>query len=193
MDRRKSSILPIAVALAGSVSLAACSGPSGSGSTSLVTGSVFSSAPKAAVNPDNPALRPTKVALVSAGAVKCGFYFDPAKLRQAFLASHTSNSGLPADQIGKAQQSYDTAFERGAKALGPQEGFCTDGQVGQLKADLNRHLAGDYTTVAHLDKGPKQPSTWDWLVDGGQKADAGKMDANQIFFPSGGAQSTTAR
>ena len=65
--------------------------------------------------------------------------------------------------------------------------------MASLKSDLNRHLAGDFTTIAYVDKGPKTQSTWDWLVDGGQKADAGKMDGNAIFFPSGGAQTTTPR
>lgn len=168
--------------------VSACSDPSGSGASSLVTGSIFSSAPKAAANPDDPARRPTRVALVSASAVKCGFYFDPAKLRQSLLTTQTAG-----EQLAKAQKSYDDAFARTSKALADQNDFCTEGQVADLKSDLNRHLAGDFTAVAKVDKGPKSRSAWEWLTDSGQKADAGKLDRNEVFFPSGGAQTATPR
>ena len=103
MDRRYASIAGASALLALAASLAACSGPSASGaSSSLVTGSVFSSAPKAPVNPDNPASRHTKVAMVSASAVKCGFYFDPAKLRQSTIDAQAAGGDL-----AKVQQDYD--------------------------------------------------------------------------------------
>jgi hypothetical protein len=182
----------ITVFAAGSIAavgLAACSGPGGGGSSSLITGSVFSSAPKAPVNPDNPAIRHAKVAMVSASAVKCGFYFDPAKLRQS---ATTAQAGA-GEALTKVQQDYDASFGRTAKALATDPEFCGAGRVATIKSDLNRHLAGDFTTVTHADKGPKEQSAWDWLVDGGQKADAGKLDRNEVFFPSGGAQTATPR
>ena len=174
----------ITLAVLAALGLSACSGPSGSGSSSLITGSVFSSAPKAPVNPDNPTTRHTKVAMVSAAAVKCGFYFDPAKLRV------TATQAAGGD---KAPQEYDASYTRTATAIAGDAEFCNPGRVAIVKSDLNRHIAGDFTTVAHADKGPKQQSAWDWLVDGGQKADAGKTDYNAVFFPSGGSQTTTQR
>jgi hypothetical protein len=190
MARLETLLLRSLVIAGTAVSLTACSGPSGSGGTSsLVTGSVFSSAPKAPVNPDNPTMRHVKVAMVSASAVKCGFYFDPAKLRQSATTAQAGDGA----QLTKVQQDYDAMFARTAKALAADGEFCADGRLGTIKSDLNRHISGDFTTVAHVDKGPKQQSAWEWLSDGGQKADAGKMDRNEVFFPSGGAQTTTPR
>ena len=180
--------------------LAACSGPSGSGTSSLVTGSVFSSAPKTpasadgapAVKPDDPMARPVNVAWTSARAAKCGFYFDPAKLRQSFLASQTA-AGLTADQAAKSQQNYDASYVRVTKALVDKEGYCTEAQNADIKSDLTRHLAGDFTTMVKVAKGPKDPTLWEKLTDGGQKADGGTLDTNAIMFPSGGAVVTTPR
>ena len=181
--------------------LAACSGPSGSGGTSsLVTGSVLSAGPKSpatadaaqAVKPDDPMSRPVNVAWTSARAAKCGFYFDPAKLRQSFLASQAT-SGLQADQLTKSQQNYDAAHVRVAKALADKDDYCTEVQNADIKSDLTRHLAGDFATVVKVAKGPKPPGVWEWLTDSGQKADAGKLDNNAIFFPSGGAVVATPR
>lgn len=176
--------------------LAACSGPSGSSSSSLVTGSIFSSAPKTAaaadgapaVKPEDPAARPVNVAWTSARAARCGFYFDPAKLRQSFLTSQIAD-GVKGDQLAKAQQSYDTSFARVSKALAGQETYCDEQQVAEIKGNLNRHLAGDFST-AKPTKVAQQGGAFDWLLDGGQKT---KMDANDIFFPSGGAQTASPR
>ena len=172
--------------------LGACSGSgAGEGSSSLITGSLFTGAAKPAAKVDEPASRPGKVAMISAAAVKCGFYFDPAKLRQSFVASQATS--VPGSDPVKVQQTYDAAFSRASTALASQNDFCTPGQVADIKSDLNRHLAGDFTIVAKVDKGPKQQTAWEWLVDGGQKADNAKMDPNAIFFPSGGAQTTMER
>ena len=166
--------------------LGACSGTSGSegASSSFITGSVFSSAPKTPPPVDVPANRPVKVAMNSAAAVKCGFYFDTAKLRQSFLASHVAT--VPGSDPAKVQKDYDTSFARATAALGGQSDFCTPTEVGFLKADLKRYLAGDFATVARVEKGPKQLSAWEYFMDGG--SNAGKMDVNEVFFPSGGAQ-----
>jgi hypothetical protein len=178
--------------------LAGCSGPSGS-SSSLVTGSIFSSAPKTAaaadgapaVKPEDPAARPVNVAWTSARAARCGFYFDPAKLRQSFLTSQIAD-GAKGDQLTKVQQSYDTSFARVSKALASQETYCDESQVADIKANLNRHIAGDFA-VAKPAKVAQQGGALDWLTDGGQKSDVSKLDRNELFFPSGGAQTAGPR
>ena len=186
----KSSVLAVCAA----ASLAGCSG-AGSDSSALTTGSIFSSPAKAAVAPALPAapeVRPTAVAMTSARAARCGFYFDPAKLRQSFLTAQSA-SGVKPEDLAKVQQTYDGTYARFSKALATDEGFCSEAQVADIKLDLNRHLAGDFTNVQRVSTAPKPMSTWEWLTDGGQKADAGKMDRNEIFFPSGGSQTTTPR
>lgn len=180
--------------------LAGCSGPSSGGSSSLMTGSIFSSAPKTApgadgaqaVRPEDPLARPVGVAWTSARAAKCGFYFDPAKLRQSFLTSQVAD-GVNGEQLAKVQQTYDTSFARVSKALAGQDDYCSSPQVTDIKRDLNRHLAGDFKVADKSATAPKTQSTWDWLTDSGQKADNAKLDRNEVLFPSGGAQTASPR
>ena len=192
MTRLISWIAGALVATIGAGGFGGCSNSGGISTSSLITGSVSPGASIAPAKVDDPATRPTKVAMVSAAAVRCGFYFDPGKLRQSLLTSQTAD-GVAGEQLTKAQQAYDNTYARFSKALATSADFCSESQVADIKSDLTRHLAGDFTTVAKVAKGPKQQSAWEWLADGGQKADAGKMDGNAIFFPSGGAQTTTPR
>lgn len=198
MHRQKSGLTGVYVMLGAALVLSGCSG-SGGGASSLTTGSIFPSAPKTAaaadgapaVKAEDPQAKPVSVAWTSARAAKCGFYFDPAKLRQSFLSSQTAGGAGP-EQLAKVQQSYDNSYARVSKVLATQDDYCTESQNADIKSDLNRHLAGDFTVTQKIAKAQGQ-SAWEWLVDGGQKADAGKMDSNAIFFPSGGAQSTVER
>ena len=178
--------------------LSACSGPSGSGASSLITGSLFSSAPKTAaaadgapaVKPEDPASRPVNVAWTSARAVKCGFYFDPARLRQSFLTRQIAD-GVKGDQLAKAQQSYDASYTRVSKALVDQDGYCDEHQVADIKGNLNRHLAGDFSTAQKVAKATPKEGAFDWLWDG--SSNSNKLDRNELFFPSGGAQTAGPR
>ena len=94
--------------------VAGCSG-SASG---LITGTTTEAAPDApgTLSNDHPLARPVAVAWTSARAEKCGFYFDPAKLRASYLAYEAKQSN--AEQLGKAQQAYD--FIKKQVSLGRQ-------------------------------------------------------------------------
>jgi hypothetical protein len=177
--------------------LSGCSGGGTNGSSSLITGSLFSSAPKTAaaadgapaVKPEDPAARPVNVAWTSARAAKCGFYFDPAKLRQSFLTSQIAD-GNKGEQLAKSQQSYDTTYVRVTTALAGQEAYCDEQQVADIKSNLNRHLAGDFSTAQKVVKAAPQEGAFAWLMDGSQ---ASKKDYNDTFFPSGGAHTAGQR
>ena len=71
--------------IAFTVLLAGCSG-SGTG---LTTGSLFGSSKEAAPNGivETPSMRAAQVAAVSARAAKCGYNYDPVRLKSGFLAS----------------------------------------------------------------------------------------------------------
>jgi hypothetical protein len=134
--------------------LAGCSGGSGlstgslfgSGTSSITTGSLFgSSAKPAATAPVNdPAMRAFQVGTVSARAVKCGFNFDPAKLKTDYLA-YERTMGSTADDLAKLEKVYDASFNGIAKAVSGESDYCTPEKTKTIKADLARHLAGDYT------------------------------------------------
>ncbi|MEQ1714536.1 MAG: hypothetical protein ABL907_00905, partial [Hyphomicrobium sp.] len=86
--------------------------------------------------------RAMQVGTTSARAIKCGFNFDPVKLRTQFLAAETAANPAEAD---KAARVYDTSVNGVAKAVSGQgESYCTEQKNAQIKEALNRHLAGDY-------------------------------------------------
>lgn len=92
---------------------------------------------------DDPTSRALQVGSTSARAIKCGYNFDPVKLRTQFLAAEAVTSPTNVDQIAKI---YDTAFNGVTKAVATQgEGYCSEEKVAQIKAALTRHLAGDYS------------------------------------------------
>lgn len=113
----------------------------------LSTGSLFggNSAPPAPVAPANqPTSRAVQVGTTSARAIKCGFNFDPVKLRTQFLASEAATATNPAD-TAKLGQIYDIAFRGVSKAVADQgDGYCSSQKTDRIKLALNRHLAGDY-------------------------------------------------
>ena len=138
--------------IVGSLALAGCSSL-----PSLSTGSIFggSSAPSGAtavqtaadVNPvqtSDPTSRAFQVGTVAARAVKCGYNFDAQKLRVAFLASEVGQGASTAD-VGRIEQIYDVSFNGVAKATATDPKYCTEQRTKEIKADLTRHLAGDFT------------------------------------------------
>ncbi len=128
------------------MALAGCSGAT-SLTSGLTTGSIFGSGDKPAPGPttpvNDPPMRAFQVATVSARAIKCGFNFDPAKLKTNYLAyEHTLSSTADMAQI---ERTYDASFNGVAKAVAGQSDYCTNEKTKTIKADLARHLAGDYS------------------------------------------------
>jgi len=116
----------------------------GSSASGLITGTApaAADAPGSLINED-PRARPIAVAWTSARAHRCGFYFDPTKLRASYLAYEAKQAG--AEQLTKAEKSYDATFKviRGRVSSDPD--YCSDRKTAEIKADLQRHLAGDFT------------------------------------------------
>ena len=126
--------------LAGTALHAGC----GSSAGNMLTGSTLpADAPSGATNQD-PMARPVAVAWTSARARRCGFHFDPAKLRTSYLG-YEASQGAAGEQLGKIQQSYDTAFKVTSEHVSAEKDYCSDRKSAEIKADLQRHLAGDYT------------------------------------------------
>ena len=113
-----------------------------------------------AVAPDDPMAKPIQVAWTSARAQRCGFYFDPVKLRGSFIASEIAK-GANADQVNKFERSYDYTRERVANQIGGNADYCSTNTVADIRQDLNRHLAGDYSVNAK--KVAQKASLWDTL------------------------------
>jgi hypothetical protein len=125
--------------LAGAAILAGCGGGGGG----LLTGSTPAAADApGTLNNDDPAARPVAVAWTSARAQRCGFYFDPAKLRSSYLAYEARQSG--GEQLAKAEKTYDSTFKAIRERVTADPDYCTDAKSADIKKDLSRHLAGDF-------------------------------------------------
>lgn len=102
--------------------------------------SALSPAPKDNNTPTN---RAFQVGATSARAIKCGYNFDPVKLRTQFLAAEAATDPAGADNIAKI---YDTSFNGVTKAIAEKgDEYCSQQKVASIKESLTRHLAGDYT------------------------------------------------
>jgi len=95
------------------------------------------------INSDDPMARPVAVAWTSARAKRCGFFFDGPKLRTSYLAWEKSQ-GAAGEQLTKIERSYDTTYQGTWDRVAADAGYCTDKKGSEIKADLQRHLAGDY-------------------------------------------------
>lgn len=144
MSLRTPRCLTIATTLAAALSVSGC----GASLPSASTGSLFggSSAPPTPAPPTNdPTSRAVQVGSTAARAQKCGFNFDPVKLRTQFITAEGAALANPAD-AGKLGQVYDTAYRGVGKAVaGQNEAYCSGPKTTKIKTALTRHLAGDYT------------------------------------------------
>ena len=98
------------------------------------------------------------MAWTSARAERCGFYFDPGKLRASYLAYESRQS--PPEVMAKVEKTYDATFKNIRATTGADPDYCTDGKSAEIKKDLTRHLAGDFTPT------PKKPEKQEGLLAG---------------------------
>ena len=131
-----------ALLLAGIVLHAGC-GNGSAGLTTASTGLLPADAP-ATVNNEDPLARPVGVAWTSARAKRCGFYFDPAKLRTSYLA-YESKQGASGEQYAKIEKAYDGSYRVTTEKISHDTDYCSERKGLEIKTDLERHLAGDYT------------------------------------------------
>jgi len=113
----------------------------GSGASGLTTASVAGDSP--GITNEDPLARPIQVAWTSARAQRCGFNFDTAKMRTNYL-SYEQRQGAAGEQLGKIQSTYDGTFKTISGKVSSDPDYCTDKRSNEIKADLQRHLAGDY-------------------------------------------------
>jgi hypothetical protein len=130
-----------ALLLVSTVLHAGC-GNSAAGLTTGSTGLLPADAP-VTVNNDDPMARPVGVAWTSARAKRCGFYFDPAKLKTAYLAYESRQAA--GEQLAKIEKAYDTSYRVTSEKIALDADYCSERKGLDIKADLERHLAGDYT------------------------------------------------
>lgn len=126
--------------------LAGCSG-------GLTTASLTGSSPSQVAAPTPPPVTSTdralQVASASARAVKCGYYFDASKLKATYMASE-AQGGAAADQLQKIDREYEYTRTAVTNQIAKQPDYCSDARTKEIKADLTRHLAGDFAPTAKV-------------------------------------------
>lgn len=123
---------------------------------SLTTGSLFGSKPDAqaaATSPaapaapamrNDPTMRTLQVSRTAAKAQRCGFNFDAVKLKGNLMASEGRQGGVDVAELAKLDKVYSGSFNGTMKASLADEGYCTEARTKHIKAELARHLAGDF-------------------------------------------------
>lgn len=99
--------------------------------------------PVVATAPSTPTDRAFQVGSVSARAQKCGYNFDAAKLKAAYMA-HEIGLGASNDQVASIEKIYNVAHGGVLKAAADEPNYCTDRKTQEIKTDLGRLLAGDF-------------------------------------------------
>jgi hypothetical protein len=136
---RTAHILAIALLLAAHGVGAGCSGSGGLATTTVED----PDAPAGGLRNDNPQARPVAVAWTVARAKRCGFYFDGAKLRTSYFAFEASQ-GNTGEKLAAIEKIYDSTYKTISDKVSADAGYCTDKKGAEIKAELQRHLAGDF-------------------------------------------------
>jgi hypothetical protein len=143
---RREILIPSCFLLLG-LALSGCgsNGASGVSTASILDGKAGATAggDVAAIKPDDPTAKSVQVAWTAARAQKCGFNFDAAKLRASYLGAE-SKAGAQPGQMSAFEKTYDTTFANVATNIKADDAYCSDRKTAAIKADLQRHLAGNY-------------------------------------------------
>jgi hypothetical protein len=136
-----------AAAAVAAVAVAGCS--SGGSSSGLTTASILDdgltpAGDAPAITNEDPLARPIFTAWTSARARRCGFYFDPAKLRTAYF-SYEVRQGAQGEQLARLEKAYDTTEKTIAAKIAGVADYCTQRTATAIKVDLQRQLAGDFS------------------------------------------------
>ncbi len=173
-SKRTNDQTSIALAAAVAALLGACSNAP---LPSLTTGSLFGSKPDATAAAtaitvpgikNDPMTRTLQVSRVAAKAQRCGFNFDPAKLKSNFMTAEGAQGGADVAELGKLDQVYNGSFRGTLRSATADEAYCSELRTAHVKTDLNRHLAGDYAPGAPF----KDPNADD---DGGLFSGSGGL------------------
>ncbi len=141
------STLTVPAAFVATLMLAGCAESS---VPSLTTGSLFGAtqtpvaAPKKPELRNDPLARTLQVSRVAARAQRCGYNFDPARLKTSFMSYEGAQGGADAATLAKLDQNYTVTYNATLKVISGDEGYCSEARNAHIKGDLTRHLAGDF-------------------------------------------------
>lgn len=135
----RSGKVRIAVALAVTAVLSGCGGVGLTGKSK--------EPPKEAASPERentPQNRLLQVSSTAARASYCAFGMDRAKLKANYLA-YERQQGASEEMIAKFDQLYDSSYNLFYNKMRTNPESCSKDNIEEIRPDINRHLAGDYT------------------------------------------------
>ncbi|GBE44670.1 hypothetical protein BMS3Bbin10_02773 [bacterium BMS3Bbin10] len=94
--------------------------------------------------PSTPSQRAVQVAWTAASARYCAFGLNPQKLKSDYLAWERAQ-GLAPDAAQNLSATYDKAFFTFYAKVKDTPGYCSKAKIEEIRPEINRHLAGDYT------------------------------------------------
>lgn len=172
MPRSRLAMPIVTTVLAGAI-VAGCSGSS----AGLFTSSNKSDATGApALIVMTPNERAAHAATISAEASKCGYNFDPAKVRSGYL-SYEAAQGLQPDDVAKLEKIYDNARGKLFSVIGKAEDFCSEERTEKIKRELAKQLAGDF--AGPMKRPPPPTNMW------GAPTSSDKFDRDKALHPAG--------
>jgi len=151
--------------------LTACSGSSG-----ISTASLLGTPEKPPV--DEPTERALHSAAISARATKCGYNFDPNRLRESYLTAEAASGATP-EQMAKLGQSYDFTRATISKQISKPDEYCSEEKTRDVSAALQKQMAGDFRAP----KKPPLPKSAGWWDT---SASYKPMDKEEVFRPTHG-------
>jgi hypothetical protein len=147
LSMRKNDAAMMSCLLLAGVMLSGCgsNGASGVSTASILDGKAGATTTGeiAGVKADDPTAKSVQVAWTAARAQKCGFNFDAAKLKANYLGTEARGGAQPA-QLTAFEKTYDTTFANVSTNIKADDAYCSERKTAAIKADLQRHLAGNY-------------------------------------------------
>jgi hypothetical protein len=93
---------------------------------------------------NTPQNRLLQVASTAARASYCAFGMDRTKLKADYLAYERSQGASP-EMVDKLSSLYDSTFNLFYKKVRENPKACSREDIEEIRPDINRHLAGDFT------------------------------------------------
>ncbi|MGD9866899.1 MAG: hypothetical protein AB7U38_02750 [Hyphomicrobiales bacterium] len=146
---RASFLSPLAAILAGLV-LAGCGAGARIGLSDSKEEAKQLPKPEDLQRDNTPPNRATQVAWTSARAQYCAFNMRPEKLKADYLA-YEGQQGLSPQDIAGLTRLYDVTYATFYSQVRELPTYCTRERIEEIRPEINRHLAGDYTPS------PKKP------------------------------------
>jgi hypothetical protein len=136
----RSGTVRILVALAVTTALSGCGGVSLTGKSKDAP----QATPVSLERQNTAENRLIQVSSTAARASYCAFGMDRAKLKANYLA-YERQQGASEEVVGKFDRLYDSSYNLFYNKVRENPDSCSKDQIEEIRPDINRHLAGDYT------------------------------------------------